>query len=51
MVNKLMILTEASEAFGVPKSTINDKVTGKHQGKVGYKTVLTTEEERHNDYC
>ena len=51
VVNKLMTLTEASEAFDVPKSTINDKVIGKHEGKVGHKTVLTTEEERHIVDC
>jgi len=51
VVNKLMTLAEASEVFGVPKSTINDKVSGKHQGKVGHKNVLTTEEERHIVDC
>jgi len=31
--------------YGIPKSTFNDRVLGKHDGKIGNKTTLTLAEE------
>ena len=42
---KRISLRKAAKEFGVPKSTIDNKVKGKHQKKVGGQTRLTKETE------
>lgn len=39
-------IREASENFGIPKSTISDKLKNKHSKKQGGQTALSTEDER-----
>ena len=39
-------LRKAAQEFGIPKSTIDNKVKGKHQKKVGGQTRLTKETKR-----
>ena len=39
-------LRKAAQEFGIPKSTIDNKVKGKHQKKVGGQTRLTEETKR-----
>lgn len=40
-----MSIREASVLFGIPKSTLHDRVTGAHGIYEGHQTVLTREEE------
>lgn len=42
---KRISLRKAAKEFGIPKSTIDNKVKGKHQKKVGGQTRLTEETE------
>ena len=42
---KVMTVRKASAKFGVPKSTLMDRVGGKHSSQMGRPRVLTDEEE------
>ncbi|CAL1672377.1 unnamed protein product [Lasius platythorax] len=41
-----MSVSSASKAFGIPKTTLQDKKFGRHQRLVGAPTILTQDEEK-----